>query len=408
MGAIAAAAMSKNADDYVVGHAALADAELLALSGVLTPPVMFVATFEAKLTNLSMPMADAIVMVDAAYPIIVINSNFGHKCVPGYEAHLKLKPKKTPGARKGQGDRTCFNSALEPIIVLDRPDIRADKVYKMKCFPSTGEVQVPGTLKEDMSDAVAAVEAWAALLNYHGLGDADAAGDPSPIAVESSRPNMINFKFRIVRASPRILIDLYCMADYFVALEEHKVVAGRALTEREQDAALDAVPHGTALVVPPFAVRETKPPIEDVKLTFKFGRVRVKIFQRGKVNILGADSFEAAHAIHAYLADLLEANRAKFIRVQPRSDAERKRQDAPALARRRRDLTEPHRAAVVAPVFLLSDADVCGLLADLMLDGPASPAGTNATAALDDAAVDEVHRQDEEDDEEDALQGHAP
>ena len=247
---------SKNDEDYIPGFARMTDEALLSASGGLTEPIMFVATFEAKLSNVSMPMEDAITMVDLRMPIVALNCNFGHKCLPGYEKYLKLKPKKAVGTRKGQGDRTCFNSALEPVIVLDRGDIPPSKVYYMKCFPSTGEVQVPGVLLPDMSDGTEAVNAWVGLLNYCGLGDADNEGDPLNIAVIRSRPNMINFKFRIKRASPRVLIDLYCMASYFNTLEDMKVVEGKTISSKEADAILDKLPHGTSMVAPPFPVWE--------------------------------------------------------------------------------------------------------------------------------------------------------
>jgi hypothetical protein len=353
---------SRNDEDYLPNHARLPDETLLAASGGLTEPIMFVATFEAQLSNISMPMDDAIVMIDPVYPVVAINSNFGHKCVPGYERYLKVKPGKALGTRKGQGDRTCFNSALEPVIVLDRADIPASKVYYMKCFPSTGQVQVPGTLLPSMEDGIDAVNAWVDLLNFSGVADADENSDPLQINVTSSRPNMINFKFRIRRASPRILIDLYCMAEYFITLEDLKVLEGKSLSQKESDAIVNKLPHGSTLIPPPFHVRETKPPIEDVKLTFKFGRIRVKIFQRGKVNILGSDSFESANKIHRYLTQLIQANRSKFIRLQPKSDAECRAKDSGTTSADDTEymlqpLTKAAQAPPSEPIYDLSDSE---------------------------------------------------
>ena len=353
---------------------------------------MFVATFEAKLNNISMPMDDAIAMIDPKYPVVAINSNFGHKCVPGYERYLKIKPGKVAGTRKGQGDRTCFNSALEPVIILAREGIPASKVYYMKCFPSTGEVQVPGTLLPDMSDGTEAVNAWVGLLNYCGLGDADKEGDPLNIAVIRSRPNMINFKFRIKRASPRVLV-------HFLKLDL-KDAEGKTISSKEADAILDKLPHGTSMVAPPFPVRETKPPIEDVKLTFKFGKIRVKIFQRGKINILGSDSFESANKIHSYLTDLLVANRRQFTRLQPRSDAERRaaaRGETSDKAPTSRSALARTLPPVPPPSYTLSDGELEALIdwagdvsedASEEVDGP-TPTATHEQpkAALSAAAL---------------------
>jgi hypothetical protein len=369
--------MSRNDEDYLPNYGRMSDPVLLAASGGLTELVMFVATFEAKLDNISMAMDSAIAMIDPMYPVVAINSNFGHKCVPGYERFLKLKPGKAVGTRKGQGDRTCFNSALEPVIIPHREGIPASKVYYMKCFPSTGEVQVPGTLLPDMSDGTDAVNAWVDLLNYSGIGDADENSDPLPITVTASRPNMINFKFRIKRASPRIMFDLHCMGSYFNTLEEKKVVEGKACSQKEGDAILDALPHGTVLVPPPFPVRETKPPIEDVKLTFKFGRIRVKIFQRGKVNILGSDSFASAHKIHQYMEALIQTNHAKFVRLQPKSDAERRAKEEKCLHAeerlRKKPLMQAINVEIPTPVYRLTDEELSDVLSDLTMDSELLP-----------------------------------
>lgn len=399
--------MSRNDEDFVLGHTGLSDEVLLAASGGLTPSVMFVATFEAKMENINMPMADAFPLIELEYPVVALNCNFGHKCLLGYESCLKLKPGKAGGTRKGQGDRTCFNSALEPVIELDRPDIPQTKLYYMKCFPSTGEVQVPGTLIPDMSDGTQAVDAWNSLLNGCGLGNAGPDGDPLPINVVSSRPNMINFKFRVKRASPRILIDLHCMADYFVVLEQCKILQEKPLDQAEADRILDLLPHGTVLLPPPLPVRETKPPIEDVKLTFKFGRVRVKIFQRGKVNILGADSFGVAEKIHGYLAGLIAANHDRFIRLQPRSDAERKARDGPPASASRlpgrlpaagRGRPEVRPVLLVAPTpsYTLTDAEMAELL------------GAEPDGPLDDPVVNKVHGQNHKQAQKQPLQADAP
>lgn len=355
--------MSRNeSNDFLPNHGRLADDVLTKASGELTEPVMFVATFEAKLNNISIPMHDAIDMIDCRYPIVAINCNFGHKCLEGYERYLKTKPGKTIGTRKGQGDRTCFNSALEPVYIPDRADLPPSKVYYPKLFPSTGEVQVPGSLMPDMSDSMEAVNVLVDLLNYHGLGNADEHGDPMPITIKTARPNMINFKFRIKRASPRILLDLYSLGAYFEVLEKRKIVVGNVLRGDEADKVLDDLPHGTTLIPPPFVIRETKPPIEDVKLTFKFRRIRIKIFMRGKINILGADSFESANKIHQYMSELLRTNHSKFIRIQPKSDSEHRTKNQ--TGNDTSDKIVPALVPIAPPVYRLTDNDIDEILGE--------------------------------------------
>lgn len=101
-----------------------------------SPLVMFTCTFESRVGNISRShkeLTDVLgpMIATGSGPIKALNSNFGHYCQPGYEKYIKSpKPvlKKTTGKiapipirqRKPQGDATCFNSALEIIIVPDK------------------------------------------------------------------------------------------------------------------------------------------------------------------------------------------------------------------------------------------------------------------------------------------------
>lgn len=96
---------------------------------------------------------------------ICINSNYGHYCKPGYESFIKSKTKKknksqNMAERKAQGDASCFNTAIEPILTIEPtpPGVTPGKVYKIKCFPPTGQIQIPGVLNLDFSDGRAIME----------------------------------------------------------------------------------------------------------------------------------------------------------------------------------------------------------------------------------------------------------
>jgi TATA-box binding protein (TBP) (component of TFIID and TFIIIB) len=143
-------------------------------------------------------------LLECTYPITDIDSNFGHKTLPGYEAEKerrksnrgrkkKPKPIKT---RKFQGDGSGFNSQisfsvlgihirkrpmmvdkhssssrsitdqdksivgwkeefLDPRIALDYECVT--KKYKLKIFRN-GKFTVPGVLQEDLSDIIKPLE----------------------------------------------------------------------------------------------------------------------------------------------------------------------------------------------------------------------------------------------------------
>src|SRR5271156_6739926 len=127
-------------DAYLVDHHWLADPVLLGIParGPLTPLTLFVCTYVAKLANLHISFETlALKLCENLHGcVLVINSNFGHAAQPGYEGYMK-EPKPIPKtraptrgrARKVQGDGTSFNSAIEPIIAVDYPGMRGDKIY---------------------------------------------------------------------------------------------------------------------------------------------------------------------------------------------------------------------------------------------------------------------------------------
>lgn len=393
---------------YLPDHRWLEDAELLALParGPLTRLTLFVCTYVAKLGNLHIGFVELtrIMCVEPHGCLLAVNSNFGHAAQPGYEYLLKA-PKPPPERRvpargrprKVQGDGTCFNSAVEPVVAIDHPGISDEKVYFVKCFPTTGETQVPGVICPDLSDGHDVLAAFVAYLNELGVGDPDtstgavlaraaaaprgrepAAGDfdvrawgPSadagvpacrkPVVIASEQPKMLNYKFRVIRNSPRVLVDLHRLAIYLQHLEELKI-SEDAQPSEQQVARFAGWP---AVVLPPFTVRETKRPTDDVKVSFRFEgesrAPRINVFQEGKINILGADSVESAERIYDYCVRLFTANWSMLICLQPRRDLERRQARPARLAR------APAREAAPPPAPL-TDAEVDAILTDVLGD----------------------------------------
>jgi hypothetical protein len=314
--------MANAKETYLLHHKILEDSVLLAMPahGTLTPLTLFVCTYVAKLGNLHCNFVDLTAQLcERPHGVLVaINSNYGHACQPTYE-HLVKAPKvalarKTPlrgHVRKVQGDGTCFNSAVEPILKISHPGISDEKIYKLKCFPSTGETQIPGVICADLSDGRAVLHAFVEYLNELKVGDIDAAtGERKVIEIVTEQPKMLNYKFRIIRSCPRLLINIRALADYMSVLERGHMM-----------------PAGWVLIDTPYPIRETKPPTDDVKVSFRFKAdtrsPRINIFQEGKINILGAESIESAQRIYEFFVNLFETNWAALISLQPRKDAER-------------------------------------------------------------------------------------
>lgn len=356
----------------------------------LTPMALFVYTYEGTLSNLRVPVDELTARVaarlqataNAEEGIGAVNSNYGHYAQPGYERYLKLPgqrraPRRPPPAgrrpRKLQGDGTCFNSAIEPVMVTDHPGIPAtrDKVYLVKCFSTTGKTQVPGGLLPDFGDARSVLRRWVGVLNALGAGEADPDGRPRAVEIESEGPNMLNFKFQVALAPPNMLIRLSALSAYFGALETFRYHAGSVRREAEL---LRALPPGADLVIPPYRIAEVAGGQLDVKFSCRFlgagGKTRLNIFQEGKVNILGAKSYEAAGEIYRFLYDLFARCWGVFVsaRLQP-DRARRPPRDAGAAP----PAAPP--AYAVPPELALSDAELDALLAGLGLGEPGEGEG---------------------------------
>ena len=380
--------MAAPKEAYAPDHKRLDDAALLAppAGAPFTPLTLFVCTYVAKLANLHISFVE-LTRIMCARPhgcLLAVNSNFGHAAQPGAERHLKSPkppaPRQAPSRgrpRKVQGDGTCFNSAIEPVVAVGLAGLAPGKVYYVKCFPTTGETQVPGVVLPDLSDGHAVLAAFVAYLNELGVGDAappapgaapGAARPPLAVAIAREQPKMINYKFRLARSSPRILVNLHALAAYLGALEATKLAEGGPAPTPAQLARFAAWP---ALVLPPHPVRETKSPTDDVKVSFRFREParapRLNVFQEGKVNILGADSVMSAERIYDFFTRLFAANWAALVTLQPRRDLERRPPPPPPAP------PPPH-----APP--LSDAAVDALLADVLGDDPA-PAADGALHA---------------------------
>lgn len=331
--------MDNNKENFIADHKWQEDSTLLALpaQGPFTSIILFVCTYVAKFNNINISPAKLTEIMCASLhgPLIALNSNYGHACQPGYEHLLKFpKPsveRKTPmrgRVRKIQGNGTCFCSAIEPILAIDHPGIREDKIYKLKCFPTTGETQVPGVICADLSDGHAVLNVFINYLNDLKIGIKDPLSeDPDSclqITAVSEQPKMLNYKFRINRNSPRILVNLRMLAIYLNILEVTKLVEGATLSDDQKN----KFAGWSTIVLPPYPVRETKPPIDDVKVSFRFRgqdrAPRINIFQEGKINILGADSVNSASRIYKFFSELFVNNWAMLICLQPRRDLERR------------------------------------------------------------------------------------
>jgi hypothetical protein len=424
------AEMMRSRDDYnyaqeryATNYKNFSDAALLELppQGPLGPPILFVCTYAATLANFHQPFQT---ILDKENPnrieprgaVLAINSNFGHVAQPGYEHLLKTKKASAPRTgpsrsheRKPQGDGTCFNSSIELAVSIEHEGVKDDKLYFIKCFTTTGETQVPGTICHDLSDGHAAVQTFVDYLNGFPVGDLEPGSTTRrlPVVAISERANMIDVKFRLNRSSPRILVNLHHLFVYLNALETTQVTA-RAPLAASTAAHFEGWP---VVVLPPYAVRETKPPTDDVKVSFHLvvddsgvsgqapRQPRINVFQGGKINILGADSMKSCQLIYTFFVELFARNWEMLVCLQPRRDSERfapVRAPVPVPV----PVRVPARAQPkprTTPLIPLTDdildeilAEIWGTAPDENLDADAdadADASTNASSSAEKIAV---------------------
>lgn len=291
-------------------------------ANVFTDLQMFTATLQANLTNCTSKIQDIITRLEPSGNVVAFNCNYGHKSLPGFEKYLKLHPrrrKQQKRPRKLQGDGTCFSSAFEPVV------ISPSKPFFMKCFTSTGETQIPGCLVPDLSDGLAVLATWVDYLNEFKAGDSGTDGAPRKIEIEWAAANLYNFKFRVKRSCPRQIVNLKGLSTYLQALATANVEA-----QPEDELAPPEVnlPPGTKLVIPPGLIREVKPAVEAVKISFRMifpeFVIRINVFSSGKVNVLGSKQYGMGKTVYDFLTALFEENWDYLVRLKPRKDSEKK------------------------------------------------------------------------------------
>jgi hypothetical protein len=303
---------------------------------ILTELKLFVCTQSAKITNFNYSMEEFTNMIKENFPdfILSLNSNYAHVCQPGCEGELKLNSKKKKNKifkkRQTQGDETIFHSAIQLNLILNSTieNFLAQskaKVYKIKLYPSTGKIQIPGIIKSDLSDGIEIINK---LINYINVLTFEKNKVENKYEIEDINIIMINYKTSLHLISPRILFNLNSIGEYIQLLEYLYIYEDMtekwAIPIHEEN----SFKKWEKLILPPFLISDTKLKNNDKHISFTFiplsteikpkkGKIAtIKIFQQGKINILGIKNEYYANKIYIFLKNIIKNNVKNFIVVK--------------------------------------------------------------------------------------------
>ena len=145
---------------------------------------------------------------------------------------------------------------------------------------------------------------------------------------------MINYSTSLNIINPRLLFNLNSLGSYIYLLQE--------LFIYEEMSELWAIPKFkigkfckyNKIILPPFLIMDTKLMNNDKHISFSFvelqenftlkkcKKARVKIFQGGKINVLGVKNLHIINKIYKFLDDLIRYNTENFISIKPLPDCE--------------------------------------------------------------------------------------
>ena len=259
---------------------------------IFSSPITTTMTIGGFISNICFLEEELIKVIEPTPEIPIIKCNYGKKVYDGYIEHVKTKKtnrgrkkkEKVKKIRKKQGAGTDFNSQIT-FIAVSR--IMKNKTYKFKVF-RTGELQLPGAHPRLTDDIVYYSGVITDMLNkiLHSGESEEKLSKPLFI-----NPVMINYKFHIKMTDS--IIDLGALEN---KLSEEK---NKKLKKEEDE---DTPEHPDIFFI--------KYNNSDSKLSIKFLTptkkdtekcVRINIFMRGKVNILGAIDIENTYIICEYL-----------------------------------------------------------------------------------------------------------
>jgi hypothetical protein len=357
--------MSEN--EIVTAEAVISEEEVIVEDYLFTYPSLYTCTSLYYYIGTSKTAEELVKILEPDGEVKVINTNFGSKSQPGWEfkqvtKRKTQKPKKHPdGAekiitiRKIQGHGGCFGSALELIVVPDldiAPESIKDiakqkyeelskvrknktnemrqKYYVSEVFPSAtpiGKMQIMGITDQKLENGKYIADICAEFLNKEGVNDNILF---NPIKILLGFSTLVNYKFKL--DTLKLGNDYkFSIDDFTEILKQTKLNPPKDLpfiiihinpVSEKQIASFQIKMKNPKLIVIPQHIADMEDGVTKSALIAAINNnnmkhinsgTNIKFWYTGKVNILNARNYEAAHCIFKFFDDTVRMNRERLL-----------------------------------------------------------------------------------------------
>jgi len=263
-------------------RAAFREESIYCENSVFSVPIVTTVTMEGKFSGVQFHEKDLTTKLKPTPRVVMIKSNYGKIALDGYEeAAVKRKSnrgrkrkEKQKKPRKHQGSGEDFNSQITFTVISGRD---STKVYKIKVF-RTGRIQLPGMQPAFIDDVIECLERVADIFN-------DLLKPPEPVQLVSLRPVMKNYKF-VVKDMENKILKLSKLKELLLLAKPNSNIFDISYTRQNPKLAIE------------FLTPTKNNPMK---------KLRVNIFLRGKINILGGlhakDSRAACDLLYKIFAE---------------------------------------------------------------------------------------------------------
>jgi len=289
----------------------------------LSEAAVFTATLNWTVRFRSVPSSVVLSLFEKGLPAVDLTSvNEGFHIVA---VLTNIRTVLAPGYSVKKDDTSRFNASSVGVHVF-----HMGNYYKMRCFPATGNHQLPGIKRNDLEDGRNVLRYWLRTLERAGLGSPEPGAPVDPqtgtrgFVLHNEKVSLMNAKFSLGLTSDGGVYSLDLRNLRLIIDSVTDAPAGGAGAGDATKGRRDAPPEGTAVDPPePFRIQMVSQDVKAQKLTVLFIRMledadggkgrmdvtpQVGINTSGKFTLLGEKSYAHISLIRNFFAEVLRKN----------------------------------------------------------------------------------------------------